>query len=275
MSGAPNRRLRKAVRAIFALTVAVAYLGGAAYAATGLDQSRPAEKGGPDRPQAADEGPPRPSFIETPLPNGVDPDSQFRFHIPPRAGAPAAGPSPAAQPAVTRRRSFECRLDDGEWRPCSSPYILVDLDPDLHSFAVRALNRREEFGKASHYRWTQLEPMEFTIEPLFGQLPDLMPGDPAQELPVRISNPNPAAIEVTSLEVSVVPDRPDCPADPNFAITPSGLSPEAPLSIPAGGSASLPAAATAPTLALRDLPVDQNACQGATLQLVISGEAHG
>ncbi|HEU5106290.1 MAG TPA: hypothetical protein VFU11_10660, partial [Solirubrobacterales bacterium] len=253
---------------------AVACLGGAAYAATGLDQSRPADKRGPNQPQAAGEGPPRPSFIETPLASGVDPDSQFRFHVPPRSGTPGSAPSRPVQP-VTRRRAFECRLDDGEWSPCSSPYILVDLDPELHSFAVRALNRREEFGKAAHYRWTQLEPMEFTIEPLFGQLPELMPGDPAQELSVRISNPNPAAIEVTSLEVSVVPDRPGCPADPNFAITPAGLSPQAPLSIPAGGSATLPAAAAAPTLALRDLPVDQNACQGASLQLTFSGQAHG
>jgi hypothetical protein len=275
MPGAPNRRLRKAARAIFALAAAVACLGGVAYAATGLDQSRPAERRDADRPRGTDEGPPRPSFIETPAPGGIDPDSQFRFHIPPRGGTPGPAPSQPAQPAP-RRRSFECRFDGDEWSPCSSPYVLVDLDLGLHSFAVRALNRREEFGKASHYRWTQLEPMKFTIEPLFGELPELMPGDPAQELPVRISNPNPAAIEVTSLTVSVVPDRPACAADPNFAITPSGLTPGAPLSIPAGGSATLPTpAAAAPTLALRDLPVDQNACQGASLQLAFSGEAHG
>jgi hypothetical protein len=154
--------------------------------------------------------------------------------------------------------------------------VLTGLDTGLHSFAVRALNRRNESGKAAAYRWTQLEPMDFTIDPLFGALPELMPGDPAQQLPVRISNPNPAAIEVTSLTVSVIPDRPDCAADPNFAVTPSGLTSETPLEVPAGGSATLPTSTTgAPTLALRDLPTDQNSCQGASLHLVFSGEARG
>lgn len=275
MPGAPNRRLRKAARAILALAAAVACLGGVAYAATGLDRSRPAEKRDPDRAQRAEEGPPRPSLIEVPTPDGVDPDSQFRFHIPARGGTSGSAPIRPAQPA-SRRRLFECRLDSGEWSLCSSPYVLVSLDPGTHSFAVRALNRREEFGRAAHYRWTQLEPMEFVIEPLFGSLPELMPGDPAQQLPVRISNPNPAAIEVTGLNVSVLSDPPACAVGPNFAIAPSGLTPEAPLGIPAGGSATLPtAAAAAPSLALRDLPVDQNACQGASLHLAFSGEARG
>lgn len=101
-----------------------------------------------------------------------------------------------------------------------------------------------------------------------------MPGAPPQQLPVRIGNPNPTSIEVTSLTVAVAPSPPGCPADLNFAVAPADLTPAAPLSVPAGGSVSLPAAA-APTLALRELPSDQNACQGATVHLVFSGEARG
>jgi hypothetical protein len=278
MSGAPNRRRRRAARAFIALAVAGACLGGVAYAATGLGQSQPVSKqSGPRSPgPSAGEDPPRPKFIETPASVGVDPDSQFRFHVAP-AETPTAGsgPSRPTQPAP-RWRQFECRLDGSEWGACSSPHVLVGLQPGTHAFAVRALNRRERFGQAAHYRWTQLEPMEFSVDPLFGSLPELMPGDPSQQLPVRISNPNPAAIEVTSLTVAVIPDRPGCAADPNFAVTPAGVTPESPLDIPAGGSVSLPTeAAAAPTLALRELPVDQNACQGASLHLVFSGEARG
>jgi hypothetical protein len=277
MSGAPSIRYRRAARAIIVLAVSVACLGGVAFAATGLDQAKPAaEKPAAGRAGSPGDGPPRPSLIEVPAAVGVDPDTQFRFHVaPPPARSEAPAPSAPAQP-VAKWRRFECRIDGDEWSPCSSPHVLVGLDTGLHSFAVRALNRRDQFGKPVHYRWTQLEPMEFTIDPLFGELPELMPGDPAQQLPVRISNPNPAAIEVTGLTVSVVPDRVGCAADPNFAVTPAGLTPEAPLSIPADGSAILPTStAGAPTLALRELPVDQNSCQGASLHLVFSGEARG
>jgi hypothetical protein len=275
MPGAPNGQHRRAAKAITALAVAVACLGGVAFAATGLDQGRPAEKRDGNRVRNADQGPPRPSLIEVPPSVGVNPDSQFRFHVAPRERVPGPAASRPAPPAA-RWRPFECRLDGAGWEACSSPHVLVGLPPGTHSFAVRALNRREAFGRSTHYRWTQLEAMEFTIDPLFGSPPELMPGDPPQQLAVRITNPNPATIEVTALTVSVVPDRPACAADPNFAITPSGLSPAAPLGIPAGGSATLPTAtAAAPTLALRDLPVDQNACQGASLHLLFSGEARG
>jgi len=276
MSGAPSIRYRRAARAIIALAVAVACLGGVAFAATGLDQAKPAaEKAAAGRAGSPGDGPPRPSLIEVPSAVGVDPDTQFRFHVAPagQSGGPATGAP--TQPAGRWRR-FECRIDNGEWSPCSSPHVLISLDTGLHSFAVRALNRRDQFGKAAHYRWTQLEPMKFTIDPEFGPLAELMPGDPPQQLPVRISNPNPATIEVTTLAASVVPDQPACAADPNFAVTPAGLTPQEPLSIPAGGSATLPSpSAAAPTLALRELPVDQNACQGASLHIVFSGEARG
>ncbi|HKH64200.1 MAG TPA: LEA type 2 family protein [Solirubrobacterales bacterium] len=278
MSGAPSIRYRRAARAIIALAVAVACLGGVAFAATGLDQAKPAAEkpATADRDRSQGDGPPRPSLIEAPAAVGVDPDTQFRFHVAPQqARSEGPGPSPPAQPA-TRWRRFECRTDGEEWSSCSSPHVLAGLDTGLHTFAVRALNRRDEFGKAAHYRWTQLEPMEFTIDPEFGPLAELMPGDPAQQLPVRISNPNPAPIEVTGLTASIVPDQPACAADPNFEVTPAGLTAQEPLSIPAGGSATLPSpGAAAPTLALRDLPVDQNACQGAALRIVFSGQARG
>jgi len=269
---------RRAARALVALAIAVACLGSVAYATTLSERSRPHAKKGkgahPARGQA--QRPPRPRFIEVPASGGVEPDSQFRFHVAPpepRTGVP--GPGPGASPQA-QWRQFECRFDQSDWNGCASPYLVRSVDPGEHSFAVRALDRRGLSGPAAHYSWALLEPRDFSIEPLTGELEELMPGEPAQQLPVRIGNPNPAPIEVTSLRVTVTPKAPGCSDDPNFAVTPSNLSPAVPLVVPAGDSVSLPnGAASAPTVAMRELPGDQNACQGATVRLDFSGEARG
>jgi hypothetical protein len=154
--------------------------------------------------------------------------------------------------------------------------VLPGLNSGDHAFTVRALSPQGRPGPAAHYRWSQLEPKELTIEPQVGSLEELMPGAPAQPLPVRIGNPNPVPIEVTSITVTVSPDHPDCPGDPNFAVTASSLTATAPLTVPAGGAVNLPSSAvSAPTLALRELPIDQNPCQGANVSLFFSGEARG
>jgi hypothetical protein len=278
MTGRREMGRKRATGALVALVAAVACLGSVAYATTLSERSRPHGKKKAKRPpREQGQRPPRPRFIEVPPNGGVDPDSQFRFHVAPseqQAAAPGPGPRGPQPPARWRR--FECRFDGSGWDECVSPYLLRSLEPGEHSFAVRALNRRGLDGPAAHYRWALLEPREFTVEPLAGSLEELMPGAPAQQLPVRIVNPNPAPIEVTSLTVSVTPEASGCAGDTNFAVTPAGLSPAAPLPVPAGGSASLPTAtATAPSVAMRELPVDQNACQGATVRLDFSGEARG
>jgi hypothetical protein len=119
-----------------------------------------------------------------------------------------------------------------------------------------------------------VDPKPFSIE-LEGQLEDLYPGYPAQQVPIRITNPNPDPIEVTSLTVAIAGDPPDCPAE-NFALTRSSASPATPLTVPAGGSVSLPTATvSAPTISMLNLAVNQDACRGADVPLSFSGEAHG
>jgi hypothetical protein len=266
----------RAARAIIALAVAVGCLSSVAYAATHSNGERP--KSGKANPPVRSKGqaPPRPRFIEVPPATVVGDGYQFRFHVAPPATQPRSGrPAPSRPgPPATKWRRFECRLDGDEWSGCSSPLILPRLASGDHAFAVRALSPRERPGPAAYYRWSQLEPKELTIEPRVGAIERLMPGAPAQPLPVRIGNPNPVPIEVTSITVAVAPDHPGCPGDPNFAVTASSLTPAAPLTVPAGGAVDLPAA-SAPTLALRELPVDQNACQGASINLAFSGEARG
>jgi hypothetical protein len=265
-------------RATLALALAAACLGGVAYAATQPDRERPSSGKKAGSLRGNGERPPRPRLIEVPPASGVGGGYQFRFHVAPpaqpskKAGSGRSAPPPA--PAV-QWRQFECRLDDGDWDGCGSPRRLGGLAPGDHAFAVRALNRRGLSGPAAHYRWSQLEPKGFEVQ-LLGAVEDLMPGDPPRQLPLRIHNPNPAPIEVTSLTVSVAPEAPGCAADPNFAVVPASLSAEAPLTVPAEGATSLPSeGATAPSVALRELSTDQNACQGATLRLDFSGEARG
>jgi len=279
MSQRPRPDRASAIRALIASTAVAALLGSAfAYAQTrSVGQGKHDDRGRGAKKQRR--LPPRPRLIETPTPATVGASGQFRFHVAPRAGAPAeGGPSEGAgAPAPEQRwRGFECRLDGEDWVRCASPRRLRDLQPGDHSFAVRALDRDERHGPAAHYGWAQLAPQRFTVEPLGEPTAELMPGAPAQPLPVRIANPNPVPIEVTGLTVAIAADPPGCPSDPNFELAPAGISPAAPLSLPPGGSVGLPSAGVAaPAIALRELPIDQNACQGATLPLVFSGEAHG
>ncbi len=115
----------------------------------------------------------------------------------------------------------------------------------------------------------------FTIEQTAG-LEDLFPGEPAQSLSLRLTNPNRVPIDVTSLTFSFAIEPPGCPSAENFVIVPSDASVEAPLRIAPETSIELPAQGISPpAIAMRELPVDQNACQGAPLELKLEGEAHG
>lgn len=281
----------RAVRALLVLTAVFACLGAVAYATTrpehrapGLAASKPvgaasrhgASRGDGEEPLL------RPRFIEYPEAIAVVAEPQFRFHVPPRPQRLRPPlPGPPGQPKRPRR--FQCRLDGGGWRACSSPYRLSGLAPGGHTFSVRAFNHVGRAGPAIDYSWRQAEPSSrtgqmnpkpFSIE-LRGELDDLYPGHPAQQLPILITNPDPAPIEVTSLTVTIAGGSPDCLAE-NFALTPSSVSPTAPVTVPAGGSVSLPTATiSAPTIRMLNLAVNQDACQGADIPLVFNGQAHG
>ncbi|HEX5609779.1 MAG TPA: hypothetical protein VFX45_06785 [Solirubrobacterales bacterium] len=259
------------LRAILVLAGASACLGAVAYAA--IQPKRP----------AAGERLLKARFLEVPEASSNAAEPTFRFHVPPRA----QGDDPSSQPGRPGRgrkstRHFQCRLDSGVWETCESPYHLGGLAAGEHFLAVRAFNRDDRAGPAASYTWRQMgvatplpaqeEPKQFTIEAR--DVPtDLYPGDPAQPLPLLIANPNPVAIEITSIEVDVADGSSNCTAE-NFALTAAGVSPAAPLTVPANGSVSLPAE-TAPTIAMLNLPVNQDACQGAAVPLDFSGEAHG
>jgi hypothetical protein len=234
----------------------------------------------------------RPQLLEMPPQTTTMSDSQFRFNVPPRKPVATAPPAqPGKPPAATPTRRFECRLDGAGWSDCQSPYKLTGLTPGSHSFAVRVFNHEERVGEAVGFEWRQtvevaappqqasevavpFEPKQFTVVAL--QNPEnLYPGLAPTPIPVRVANPNDVAIEVTEIAAAIVEPPADCGAE-NFELTPAGVSPEDPVLVPANGSVELPAAGlAAPTIKMLDLPVEQDACRGAEIPLVFSGEAHG
>ncbi|HEU4738872.1 MAG TPA: hypothetical protein VFS54_07300 [Solirubrobacterales bacterium] len=273
-----------------------ACLGAVAYAATGTGSrdvgvaGRHVAIGAPHRatsPQGKDERAPRVRLIEVPAASSTAADPQFRFNVPPRAKETDDSSPPAAGPeAATPRRRFQCRLDSGRWADCASPHRLVGLAPGAHDFAVRALTRKGRPGPDVSYGWqivvaaisvADQEPAEgkpFSVEQTAALAP-LYPGDPAQQLSLAIGNPNSVPIEVTNLTATIASTPPGCAAE-NFELTASNASEANPLVVPAEGTVGLPAeSASAPAIALLDLPVNQDACQGAELELALSGEARG
>lgn len=173
------------------------------------------------------------------------------------------------------RPRFQCRLDNRPWTACRAPLSFVKLRVGSHSFSVR-VTARGHHGKAVRFRWRVLKPMDFSITPRLAGLGALYPGAPAQALPLTIANPNPVPILVTSLQVRATSDPPGCGSAENLVLSDSSASSASPLEVPAGGSVSLPApGVAAPSIQMRDLPVNQDACQRSRFPLAFSGTARG
>ena len=171
---------------------------------------------------------------------------------------------------------FQCRLDGRAWRACRAPIVFTGLATGDHAFSVRALDRRGRRGRAARFRWTLLEPKDFSIVPQLANIARLYPGAAPVSLPLTIANPNPVPIRVTSLRVAATADAPGCASAANLVLIESGVSSATPLKVPARGSVSLPAPGISPpAIQLRDLPVNQDACQGARFPLAFTGTARG
>jgi hypothetical protein len=169
---------------------------------------------------------------------------------------------------------FQCRLDRRGWRTCRTPVVFTGLAIGTHKFSVRALDDRGQRSPAHRFRWTLLEPKAFAIQPRLAGLSPLYPGAPPVALPLLITNPNPVPIFITGLQATTTADPQGCTSAQNIALTQSSVSSSAPLKVSAGGSVSLPAkGVSAPAIQLRELPVNQDACQNAQFPLAFSGQA--
>jgi hypothetical protein len=239
---------------VVAVLAGLATLGAVAYAAVRQGGPRPAA--GAARVGAG--AIPRPTIVQHPERLATSGSVRFGFS------------------ARARNPRYRCRLDGRAWKSCRSPVLINGLAAGAHSFSVRTLGIGGRQSRSTRFRWQVLEPMDFSIRPRLDGLSALYPGAPPVQLPLTIVNPNPVPILVTGLRATATADQLGCTRAENLLLTESSASPAAPIKVPAGGSVTLPApGASAPTIQLRDLPVNQDACQSARFPLAFSGEARG
>jgi hypothetical protein len=168
--------------------------------------------------------------------------------------------------------TLSCRLDHRAPKPCGPTRIYRRLRPGPHAFFVGTRRPAGRPLRAS-FAWTVLEPRPFTIESRAARVGPLYPGAAPSPIPIVISNPNPVPIIVTALVVAANGGAPGCDPATNLALSAPNLLTAQP-QIPAHGSLALPSATvTAPTIGLRELDVDQDACQRASFDLSFSGSA--
>lgn len=176
----------------------------------------------------------------------------------------------------TRPIEYQCRLDRGPWRRCRTKIVLRGIRPGPHTFSARVVHRGDPPGLPARFHWRLLVPKAFSIKPELSRLPPLYPGGPAATLHLVVGNPNPVPILVTGLWATATSSHPGCSSAENLELMPSNVSRRAPLRISPQGSIALPTTkVSAPTIRLRDLPVNQDACQGAHFPLKFFGSAHG
>jgi hypothetical protein len=255
-----HRRGRPAAKLAVGLLVALLVAAAASYAAV-----RPGAGHGPERhlaPAAPVPAPPTPvvgsgstalRIVRHPPTLTTHHSAHFRIAA---AGAP----------------ELRCQLDRGPAKPCGSRVVYHGLRGGNHTFLVAAQRPGRRTVRAD-FGWRVLEPEPFEIEPRPGAVGPLFPGAAPTPIRVIISNPNSKSITLSALRVAARGGTPGCAPATNLALTAPDLS-ATPPRIPAHGSLTLPSATiAAPTIQLRELGVNQDACQSAKFDLSFSGSA--
>ncbi|HUA73347.1 MAG TPA: hypothetical protein VL988_01155 [Solirubrobacteraceae bacterium] len=173
-----------------------------------------------------------------------------------------------------------CRRDGGRFARCTSPISYGGLSLGSHSFEVQARDAVGNTSAPASFSWAVVKEVKkeegkpFTVGG--GASAPLAPGV-SRPLAITVTNPNNVAILVTALSAAVAPgsSKAGCDGPANLALTQSNVSEANPLTIPANGHVTLPSGAvSAPQVLMKDLPVNQDACKGATFTFTYSGSAH-
>jgi hypothetical protein len=267
-SSSQSRRAT-AVKALVALVSATGCLAAVAYAAS----PRSAPEGADALPATASGVMPR-ALVPVARTAGVSlPQPRIVRHP-----AKATLSTRASFRYVSRRADvdFECKLDAAAWNGCGRARVAYrGLAVGPHQFLVRVAAPGVR-SRPARFAWVQGQPQSFSIVAESAALSPLYPGAPAIAVPVSLANPNSAPIRVTSLRIAVAADPAGCPSAANLELVQSNASERRPVKIPARATVRLPTAAvSAPAIALRNLPVNQDACQGASFPLAFSGKALG
>jgi hypothetical protein len=263
----PRDRRRPAAKLVVGLVVGLLVVAGVSYAAV-----RPALHAG----DGTGTGPERHAPPSTP----IKAPTQIPVVATDTAALRIVGHPPALSTSTTARfrvvaegePELRCRLDGRPAQPCPANVTYRGLGAGGHRFYVAAREKGKKAIRAD-FGWRVLEPEPFEVEPRPASVGPLYPGGTPVPIRVVISNPNEVAITVTSLRVMASGGADGCSPKANVALTAPDLG-ETALRIPANGSLTLPSAkVAAPTIALRELGVNQDACQGAKFDLSFSGSA--
>jgi hypothetical protein len=180
------------------------------------------------------------------------------------------------EPGVT----LLCRRDGAKFASCTSPTSYSGLTLGEHAFQVQARDAAGNVSASASYSWTIVKELPKEAGKSFTVSGDasgpLAPGV-IRTLAITVSNPNAVAISVTALTATVAPgsSKVGCDGPGNLQLTQSNVSEVNVLTVPANGQITLPSGAvSAPQVLMRDLPVNQDACKGATFSFSYSGSAH-
>ncbi|WP_147066556.1 hypothetical protein [Terrabacter aerolatus] len=175
---------------------------------------------------------------------------------------------------------FRCTTDDRDWFPCTSP-LTWELDPATdgrHTFSVRAVDASGRESLPARYTFAYRDALRASSVRLTvtGSVDGLAPGVWVP-VPVRVSNPGPVPVHLTSLELHVAADStpPGCSAATNLEVRQPQVTGGDRVLVPARSTVTLPVAGTAPAaIRLRDLPtVNQDVCKAKSFALSWSGTA--
>jgi hypothetical protein len=174
-----------------------------------------------------------------------------------------------SQPGVT----FLCAKDNHTFAACSSPKTYGSVSIAAHTFYVEARDATGNVSPATSYSWTVIK--GFVIE---GNVAGLLYPGVSQPLHLTITNPNSKAIVITSLSVNVKSGstKAGCDGPTNTQVTQSNVSASNTFTVPAkNGKVTLPTGTvSAPQVLMKNLPTNQDACQGASFAFTYGGNAH-
>jgi hypothetical protein len=76
--------------------------------------------------------------------------------------SPSTDRGPSFEFSASEAADFECKLDAGDWSPCTSPQRYTGLADGAHTFGVRATDPAGNLGSAASYTWTIEPPRDST-----------------------------------------------------------------------------------------------------------------
>jgi hypothetical protein len=173
-----------------------------------------------------------------------------------------------------------CRRDGGRFERCTSPTTYGSLGLGSHSFQVQARDGAGNTSASASYSWTIVKEVKeaagkpFTVT---GNASGPLAPGLTRSLAITLTNPNSVTITVTALSASIAAgsSKAGCDGPSNLQLTQSNISEANAVAIAANGHVTLPSGTvSAPQVLMKDLPVNQDACKGASFTFTYSGSAH-